>query len=286
MDTERIISDVRNKILSTGSPKTADTYESGLRPYCEYFDKKYTHPKHIPTKEIVKFFASMREKKIDSNGKVKSRDSMARTSFWAVKYLYTEIEDQPHKFDGLKPVRIKPKPRMPLEKDFVLSKIDAIQDRRDRALIATLFLTGIRRQECAILRVSDIDWANDVIHILGKWNKRRLVPMTERLREVLTDYIIYFRPREWLFAGEKTGHYLSPSTILKKVHRYLGTCTHVTRYSFANTLRKEGADLLDVRDLLGHASLRTTEGYLKNDMDHLKQVCGNSFDRKPMEKVA
>lgn len=267
MDNQRILNDIKTRLLATGkSLHTFETYESPIKAFCLYF-KEYHHPVHIPTKGIIEFLATIK------------KPSMARTAFYALKYLYKHIEKQPHKFDDLEPTRVKSKPRIPLDKDFIVGKIETIKDRRDKTILGTLFYTGIRREECATLKISDIDWANDVIHVLGKGKKHRLVPMTATLREILTDYIIYYRPTLWLFPGEKAGNYICPDTILKKVQHYFGVSTHIVRYSFGNALRKAGADLLAIRDLYGHASLRTTEGYLKNDIEHLKLVC-SSLDKK------
>jgi integrase/recombinase XerD len=272
MDSKRIFRDVATKVSSRAmSKQTQSSYISCLKLFCIYFDKK-EHPTHISTKEIEEYIGWLRDHR--SIG-------LARQSFWAIRFLYTEIEKQPHKMDGIKPIHFKHKVKIPLETDFILKTIEGIKEPRAKAIIALLFATGLRKQEAAKIKISDIDAKNNIIRVRGKGDKERIVPFPENLRLILRDYLKSLRvvPKEYLFEGEKAGHYVSPDTIYRICKTYLGAQTHVVRHSFATALRNSGVDLLDIKDLLGHSSLKTTEIYLHNNLEHIKTL------KNPIDKL-
>jgi len=265
MDSKRIFRDVATKVSSRAlSKQTQSSYTSCLKLFCVYFDKK-EHPTHISTKEIEEYIGWLREHR--SIG-------LARQSYWAIRFLYTEIEKQPHKMDGIRPIRFKHKVKIPLETDFILKTIQSIKEPRAKAIIALLFSTGLRKQEAAKIKISDIDSTNNIIHVRGKGDIERIVPFPENLRLILREYLRSLQsiPTLWLFEGEQPGHYISPDTIYRTVQTYLKTQTHVVRHSYATALRNSGVDLLDIKDLLGHSSLKTTEIYLHNNLEHIKTL--------------
>jgi site-specific recombinase XerD len=265
MDSKRIFRDVATKVSSRAlSKQTQSSYTSCLKMFCIYFDKK-EHPIHISTKEIEEYIGWVRDHR--SIG-------LARQSYWAIRFLYVEIEKQPHKMDGIRPIRFKHKVKIPLETDFILKTIQNIKEPRAKAIIALLFSTGLRKQECAKIKVSDIDPVNKIIHVRGKGDKERIVPFPENLRLILREYLksLPSIPKLWLFEGEKEGHYISPDTVYRVCQTYLKAQTHVVRHSYATALRNAGVDLLDIKELLGHSSLKTTEIYLHNNLEHIKTL--------------
>ena len=96
MDIQRILNDLKIKIsASDKSKQTFNSYASAIRLFGIYFDSKH-HPTHVSTKEIEQFIAWVKENK---------SVSQARQMYWALRFLYTEIEKQPHKMDGIHPIR-------------------------------------------------------------------------------------------------------------------------------------------------------------------------------------
>lgn len=159
--------------------------------------------------------------------------------------------------------------------DFLLDDIDYGEDFdgvRDRLIIDLLYSTGMRRFEAAGLRNSDIDLANHQLKVKGKGNKERLIPFGQELEALIVNYC----DRRDAEVGSTTeylltdidGNPLSPSKVTSIAHKYLENIpqlarkgAHVLRHSFATNMLSEGADLMAVKELLGHASLQSTEVY-------------------------
>ena len=149
---------------------------------------------------------------------------------------------------------------------------DDFEGKRDRLLIDLVYSTGMRRSEVANLKSADVDFGNKTIRILGKGNKMRLVPFGEELKTLLEEYIqekshLFGEDTEYLLTDEE-GEGLKPEKVATIAHKYLSTIptlarqtTHVLRHSFATNMLANGADLMAVKELLGHASLQSTEVY-------------------------
>ena len=146
------------------------------------------------------------------------------------------------------------------------------EGKRDRLLIDMIYSTGMRRSEAAGLKTTDIDFGNKVIRVLGKGNKTRLVPFGAELATLLEDIMkekrnIFGYDTEFLLTDDD-GNALKPEKVAAIAHKYLSTIptlakstTHVLRHSFATNMLSNGADLMAVKELLGHASLQSTEVY-------------------------
>jgi len=181
-------------------------------------------------------------------------------------------------------INLLPSPKVPkpLPVWVTESQMDSILDdsefgndfegKRDRLLIDLIYSTGMRRSEAANLKSNDVDFGNKVIRILGKGNKMRIVPFGEELETILKDFrdektILLGGDTEFLITDED-GEGLSPQKVAAIAHKYLSTIptlarqtTHVLRHSFATNMLANGADLMAVKELLGHASLQSTEVY-------------------------
>lgn len=266
MDSKRVFRDLENKVSVLGlSKQTYYSYVSCMRLFCSYFETK-EHPTHINSKEIEEFIVWVKE-----NHSI----SQARQSFWSLRFWYTQIEKQPNKMKGIQPIRLKHRIQIPLQKDAILKVITTIKDKRHKAIISLLFATGLRLNEAAKLRIKDIDGLNGIIVVRsGKGGKDRFVQLPENLRMILRDYLksLPTIPKEWLFQGQKESNYISPSTIYEVCKKYLNVNPHKLRHSYASAIRNSGVDLLDIRDLLGHNSLKTTEIYLHNNLEHIKTL--------------
>ncbi len=165
------------------------------------------------------------------------------------------------------------------------SKVEGI---RDWALLELLYSTGIRRGELVGLSVCDVDFENQTITVLGKGNKERVVPFGRKAKEALQAYL---RRRGELFARKMVrddrealfltvhGKRLYPRLVTMLVGKYIGMVSevekkspHILRHTFATHLLDRGADLRAVKELLGHASLSTTQIYTHVTVDRLKKV--------------
>jgi len=169
----------------------------------------------------------------------------------------------------------------------VLPKGESWFALRDRAILETFYSTGIRLSELVGLSDDDIHLNSGVIRVFGKGRKERIVPIGSKAIEALQVYL-KARPvaAEGLFSNHRGGR-LSARSVSRIVKRYLcqidrpGASPHTLRHSYATHLLEGGADLRTVQELLGHASLSTTQRYTHLQTDHLMQVYDQSHPRKP-----
>ena len=174
----------------------------------------------------------------------------------------------------------------PAAVDRLLSSPDRelTMGRRDRAALETLYATGCRASEVVGLRPADLDLNRGSARCIGKGDKERVVPLGSRAREALTEYLDRDRPR--LLAGRvdvpqvfvtKRGRPLSRVGLWKVVKTQAALAglsenvsPHTLRHSFATHLLAGGADLRVVQEMLGHASIATTQIYTRVELSRLR----------------
>ena len=165
---------------------------------------------------------------------------------------------------------------------------DAWVNKRDVALLILIYGCGLRISEALSLSYGDIP-QGDYVTITGKGNKQRQVPMLPVVKEALGDYVAScpypFTPATPLFLG-KRGKVLDPAIFqlqLRKLRNALNlpesTTPHAFRHSFATHLLAGGGDLRSIQELLGHASLSTTQRYTHVDKTRLMQAYKNAHPR-------
>ncbi|HEB13164.1 MAG TPA: site-specific tyrosine recombinase XerD [Actinobacteria bacterium] len=168
--------------------------------------------------------------------------------------------------------------------------------RRDRAILETLYACGLRVSELAGLDVDDIDFDGSYLVCFGKGSKQRLVPFGSRARETLADYMSLRgvlakgnRRESALFLNVR-GTRLSRQSCWKLVKLYAlrvgikRMYPHTLRHSFATHLLKGGADLRAVQEMLGHASVSTTQIYTTLTRDDLREIYRESHPRAALRK--
>ena len=161
---------------------------------------------------------------------------------------------------------------------------------RDRALFEFLYATGLRVSEAAGLDVEDVDFASRLARVVGKGNKERIAPFGEEAGDALAAYLPARAKRrrgsraaesedgEPLFVNARGGRLTTRSMarLLKRRLRAAGLpaeiSPHALRHSFATHLLEAGADLRAIQELLGHASLSTTQKYTHLDAARLREV--------------
>ncbi|MGA7972900.1 MAG: tyrosine recombinase XerC [Pseudolabrys sp.] len=160
---------------------------------------------------------------------------------------------------------------------------------RDAAVLGLLYGCGLRISEALGLKRRDIDGKRDVITVTGKGNKTRMVPLLPQVRNLVAAYVAicpYDLPPDGpLFVGAKGGP-LSPRIIQLAVARLRGALglpdsatPHALRHSFATHLLARGGDLRAIQELLGHASLSTTQVYTEVDAERLLDVYASAHPR-------
>jgi integrase/recombinase XerD len=156
---------------------------------------------------------------------------------------------------------------------------------RDRALLETLYAAGLRVSEATALDLDDVDLEDGSVRAFGKGSKERMVPLGRNARAALGAYLVRGRPAlarprsgAALFLNAQ-GTRLTRQGCWKILRRHAGhakleaeVSPHVLRHSFATHLLAGGADIRSVQELLGHASLATTQVYTKVTQDRLREV--------------
>lgn len=168
------------------------------------------------------------------------------------------------------------------------------EKRLSRLIISLLYSLGLRRSELVGLRICDIDFARNVVNVVGKGNKSRTIPMLESLGHEIT---LYMKAVNALVEGERSatesllitykGHELYPAYVDRVVKKELGDSTafagrkspHVLRHSIATGLLNEGAQLNSIKEMLGHSSLAATQVYTHNSIAKLKLVYKKAHPR-------
>lgn len=166
---------------------------------------------------------------------------------------------------------------------------------RDRAIMETLYSTGIRVSELVGLNMDDVDFLGEVVHVRGKGKKERIAPIGSSALQVIQHYMEFRNKRaqsnsnfdsKVLFVN-KHGRRLSTRSVRRKMDKYLkmagldpAISPHTLRHSFATHMLNNGADLRSVQELLGHQSLSTTQIYTHLSTKKLKDVYEGAHPRE------
>lgn len=169
---------------------------------------------------------------------------------------------------------------------------------RDRAIMETLYSTGMRVSEIVAINLEDIDFLGEVVHIRGKGKKERICPISSSVLQIVQHYMEFRNKRAQLNGNfdskvlfvNKHGKRLSTRSVRRKMDKYLkmagldpSISPHTLRHSFATHMLNRGADLRSVQELLGHQSLSTTQIYTHLTTGKLKDVYSAAHPREKEE---
>ncbi|MCF7935148.1 MAG: tyrosine-type recombinase/integrase [Synergistales bacterium] len=266
------------------SRNTLMAYESDLRRWCAFCADRGLSPYDLGEAQVTGYARSLAAAKY---GKASIQRHLAALRSWA-RYLAEEgaIEDEP--FAARLPDRGKTLPRV-LSESEVTTLLDAVEGSdplslRDRALLEVAYGCGLRASELASLTMARLDGANGTIKPAGKGQKERLLPFVGEVRRRTKRYTEEGRPRlnrqerKELFLSRR-GNPMGREDIWLVVKRR-GLAAglperklypHILRHSFATHLLRRGMDLRTLQEMLGHASIATTERYTHLD-DETRRV--------------
>jgi len=181
------------------------------------------------------------------------------------------------------------------EIDSIINEIDRStkEGERNRIIIETLYGCGLRVSELISLKISDLFLKESVIKVQGKGDKQRYIPLADSTKLVIEFYLNEIRDDFPFIAGEEDTLFVNRRgrqltrvmifTIIKQLKEKAGIkkkiSPHTFRHSYATHLLEGGADLLDIQQLLGHASIATTEIYLHTEQSRLKDAILNFHPR-------
>jgi integrase/recombinase XerC len=281
-----------------GSPETVRAYESDLAQFGEFLaseraDDQAPGPEAIDSVSVRGFIAALHRGGIGKSSI--GRKLSAVRSFLEHEVREGRIASNPA---AAVPTPNAPKPLPPdLTVDEVFALLDRIQASdeagvRDRAILEFLYATGLRVGELVALDLHDVDRQDGVVRVLGKGNKERIVPFGSKAATALEAWL-----RASLTLREKSGEgealflnlrgtRLTDRSVRRILDRRIAEAAiqahvspHALRHSFATHLLGSGADLRAIQELLGHASLSTTQRYTHVSVDALMRVYDQAHPR-------
>jgi integrase/recombinase XerD len=280
---------------------TLTSYRRDLRRYQAYLDELGIDSLDAVTEATVTSFL-VRLREGDADHPALSSTSAARTVVAVRGFHKFAVRDGLATSDPAASVK-PPSPAKRLPKALPLSDVEAILEAagaagttlalRDRALLEVLYGTGARISEAVGLDVDDLDTVDGTVLLRGKGSKERLVPVGSYALEAVDAYLVRGRP-ELVAAGSGTaalflnarGGRLSRQSCARLLGRYVRLAgidrrvtLHTLRHSFATHLLEGGADVRVVQELLGHASVATTQIYTLVTARHLREVYDESHPR-------
>ena len=270
------------------SRHTIISYENDLTGFFDFVVLQYNFLglPEISASVVRSWLASLKERKITS--KTINRKISTLKSFFKYQLKMNKIDVNP--VSAI--VSLKISKRLP---SFVAQKdIDTLfryvefphtwEGKTNRLLLMIFYQTGIRLSELINIKESHIDKSKSTIKVLGKGNKERIIPVNNALLCEIGNYISEKnllsgeKQKDLLFMNKK-GKKLYPKYVYNVVKKYLGNVStserkspHVLRHSFATHLTNNGAGINAIKELLGHASLASTQIYTHNSIDKLKEV--------------
>ena len=166
---------------------------------------------------------------------------------------------------------------------------ETYEGKRDKAIIQMFYNTGMRLSELIALKIDDVNFSQKYVKVFGKRAKERIIPLLDShlidLKVYLDLRLSEFKSVDNLFLTA-SGEILYPKLVYRMVNAYLSKVTgvkqkspHVLRHAFATHMLNDGADLNAVKDILGHASLTSTQIYTHNTAEQLKKVYKQAHPR-------
>ena len=269
------------------SDKTVISYQRDLWQFQEFLATKATSTSKATNKQVRQWVVYLLNNQNLAPASIRRKLSSLNTYFnWLLKH--GEIQVNPAKdITTLKLPKRIPQYLSSISTDKMMkdiqSQIANWQDWRNYFIVDLLYSTGMRRQELIELTWSDIDFSKKLITVMGKGRKERQIPIAIQLldnlstyKEILYDY--FKNPPDQILITNK-GKKLYPKFVYNVVNQYLTMYSslqkrspHVLRHTFATHLLNNGADLNDIKELLGHSSLASTQVYTHNSIEDLKNI--------------
>ena len=270
------------------SRHTIVSYENDLTGFFDFIILQYNslELQEISASVVRSWLASLKGNKIAS--KTINRKISTLKSFFKYQLKMNKIEVNPA--SAITSLKISKRlPSFVEQKDIkiLFSYVefpDTWEGKTNRLLLMIFYQTGIRLSELINIKESHIDNSKGSVKVLGKGNKERIIPVNNALLKEIESYIsdknsnINEVQKDFLLINAK-GKKLYPKYVYNVVKKYLGDVStnerkspHVLRHTFATHLTNNGADINAIKELLGHASLASTQIYTHNSIDKLKEV--------------
>jgi integrase/recombinase XerC len=283
------------KLEKNYSAHTVQAYLHDLETFKEFIQNEFdcTDLKTVNYGMIRSWIVNLFENKI-GNKSINRKISSLKAYY---KFLLKTKQISENPLAKHKSLKVPKTLQIPFSEKEIGNVIDQLDDNKDfeglrnKAIVELFYATGMRKSELIQLKLSDLDFHKHTVKILGKRNKERIVPLISPTIKTLKEYIEIRKDFEngkseqVLFLSKK-GVKISQTLVYRIINNYFSAIStkekkspHILRHSFATHLLNEGADLNAIKELLGHASLASTQVYTNNSIAELKKVYSNTHPR-------
>ncbi|MCP4118563.1 MAG: tyrosine-type recombinase/integrase [Desulfobacteraceae bacterium] len=276
------------------SPYTIKNARCELRKFTTFMEQETPPTLDNLTRDILYEYQQELAFKISTKGKLLSLRTQGQM-LGVIKAFTRYLKENDYMIlDPGDAIKLPKKPkRLPkvilntteLKKIIEAADIQTNQGYRNRVILEILYDTAIRRSELAGIKINNLDLHSGFIHVRGKGDKDRVVPMSERVCRLIENYIVMVRPT-YLQEGDpgylvlnRWGQRMDPNAVWAVVKRctYLSgikknVSTHTFRHTCATHMLKNGAPVRHIQEMLGHESLESTQIYTRVTINDLKQI--------------
>jgi integrase/recombinase XerC/integrase/recombinase XerD len=280
------------------SLSTRHAYATDCRQFALWASERELHPRTASVRDLRRYLAVLVERG--------NTPTTVTRKLAALRALFRVLMEGGHRRDN--PAELLHSPRKPRRLPRVLkpAEVATLLDRipgdgplelRDRALFELAYSSGLRAQELVSLQLDSLDFDAETVRVRGKGDKTRLVPVGEHARRALERYLSRSRPQlttpdddEPTLFVSKSGRRLSTSDVRRRLQNWarraastspavIDAHPHALRHSFATHLLEGGADLRSIQELLGHASISTTQVYTRVESGRLRSAYARAHPR-------
>ena len=267
---------------------TVKAYTKDIECFSEFIEIEfgYSDINQINYGQIRNWIVSLVEKNI-SNRSINRKISSLNTY---CKFLLKIGELEVNPLAKHRALKMQKKVQVPFSETEINTVLDnlifdsSFEGFRDKLILVLFYSTGIRRIELINLKLSNVNFHNKTLKVLGKRNKERIVPLLDFTLQTMREYLALREDlpkivdKEHLFLTKK-GVKIYETLVYRIINDYFSKASskvkkspHILRHSFATHLLNQGADLNAVKELLGHSSLAATQVYTHNSISELKKV--------------
>lgn len=280
------------KVIKKYSEKTIESYKNDLIEYNEFLGNNFTNTTKIDKELVNKYLKYLYERELNKNSICRKLSSVRGL----YNYLVMEEILDENLFNNIN----NPKKEIYLPKFLKESEMNKIFEicsdntwinQRDSLIIELLYATGLRVSELVNIKIKDIDQKEKTIKVLGKGSKERIVIYNNHTSNALKKYLKdgyqeFNKKNSDFLILNKNGDKLSDRyirNIINKLVRKAGLnikiSPHTIRHTFATDMLEEGADLVTVKEILGHESLNTTSIYTHITNEQIKKTYNMAHPR-------
>lgn len=233
---------------------SANTINGYSKHVIDFIGSVGKNPYKVNIVDLEKYTLKCKYSSVSNQNQIVSALKLYYSYIMKIKNLNISALERPRKKKTLPKV---------INRDFLISKLDNIENIKHKTILSIAYYCGLRVSEVIDLKIDNINGLSKVLHIIdSKGGKSRDVSVPNNLLQLMRQYYKQHRPKEYLFNGQSSLQY-SPSSCNKLVKRYIDSrhSMHSLRHSYATHLLDSGVDLRYIQELLGHSNSSTTEIY-------------------------